>query len=59
MAAPAGRAGLRSAEEEVALQSGGLRFKQIVDKFRNTVARARGEYDFSHEVMEAMEVPGV
>lgn len=41
--------------EEVALQSGGLRFKQIVDKFRNTVARARGEYDFSHEVMEAME----
>jgi Fe-S oxidoreductase len=39
----------------VALQSGGLRFKQIVDKFRNTVARARGEYDFSHEVMEAME----
>ncbi|BDC81971.1 FAD-binding oxidoreductase [Aeromonas hydrophila] len=41
--------------EEVALQSGGLRFKQIVDKFRNTVARARGQYDFSHEVMEAME----
>ncbi|MGE6209465.1 FAD-binding and (Fe-S)-binding domain-containing protein [Aeromonas media] len=41
--------------EEVALQSGGLRFKQIVDKFRNTLARARGEYDFSHEVMEAME----
>ncbi|WP_429081148.1 D-2-hydroxyglutarate dehydrogenase YdiJ [Aeromonas bivalvium] len=41
--------------EEVALQSGGVRFKQIVDKFRNTLARARGEYDFSHEVMEAME----
>ncbi|MFM4823893.1 FAD-binding and (Fe-S)-binding domain-containing protein [Aeromonas bivalvium] len=41
--------------EEVALQSGGVRFKQIVDKFRNTVARARGQYDFSHEVMEAME----
>ena len=41
--------------QRVALQSGGLRFKQIVDKFRNTVARARGEYDFSHEVMEAME----
>lgn len=41
--------------EEVALQSGGLRFKQIVDKFRNTLARARGQYDFSHEVMEAME----
>lgn len=41
--------------EEVALQSGGLRFKAIVDKFRNTLARARGQYDFSHEVMEAME----
>ncbi|MFQ2174538.1 FAD-binding and (Fe-S)-binding domain-containing protein [Aeromonas rivipollensis] len=41
--------------EEVALQSGSLRFKAIVDKFRNTVARARGQYDFSHEVMEAME----
>ncbi|MDM5114460.1 D-2-hydroxyglutarate dehydrogenase YdiJ [Aeromonas salmonicida] len=41
--------------EEVALQSGSLRFKAIVDKFRNTLARARGQYDFSHEVMEAME----
>lgn len=40
--------------EEVALQSGGVRFKRIIDKFRNTAARARGEYDFSHEVMEAM-----
>ncbi|MFR9718693.1 FAD-binding and (Fe-S)-binding domain-containing protein [Aeromonas diversa] len=41
--------------EEVALQSGGVRFKQIVDKVRNTWARSRGQYDFSHEVMEAME----
>ncbi|MDO2953707.1 D-2-hydroxyglutarate dehydrogenase YdiJ [Aeromonas simiae] len=41
--------------EEVALQTGGVRFKQIVDKVRNTWARSRGQYDFSHEVMEAME----
>ncbi|MGK4473399.1 D-2-hydroxyglutarate dehydrogenase YdiJ [Aeromonas molluscorum] len=41
--------------EEVALQSRGLAIKGIVDKFRNTVARSRGQYDFSHEVMEAME----
>ncbi|MCD6619083.1 D-2-hydroxyglutarate dehydrogenase YdiJ [Aeromonas veronii] len=40
--------------EEVALQSGGVRFKQLVDKVRNSWAKQRGEYDFSHEVMEAM-----
>ncbi|WP_204476800.1 D-2-hydroxyglutarate dehydrogenase YdiJ [Aeromonas veronii] len=40
--------------EEVSLQSGGVRFKQLVDKVRNSWAKQRGEYDFSHEVMEAM-----
>ncbi|MCC0089527.1 FAD-binding and (Fe-S)-binding domain-containing protein [Aeromonas veronii] len=40
--------------EEVELQSGGVRFKQLVDKVRNSWAKQRGEYDFSHEVMEAM-----
>ncbi|MBL0481697.1 D-2-hydroxyglutarate dehydrogenase YdiJ [Aeromonas veronii] len=40
--------------EEVALQSSGVRFKQLVDKVRNSWAKQRGEYDFSHEVMEAM-----
>ncbi|RQM70896.1 D-2-hydroxyglutarate dehydrogenase YdiJ [Aeromonas enteropelogenes] len=41
--------------EEVALQSDGVRFKQLVDKVRNSWGKHRGEYDFSHEVMEAME----
>ncbi|MHC3400689.1 D-2-hydroxyglutarate dehydrogenase YdiJ [Aeromonas veronii] len=46
--------GFDSLAEEVALQSGGVRFKQLVDKVRNSWAKQRGEYDFSHEVMEAM-----
>ncbi|MGL5287534.1 MAG: (Fe-S)-binding protein, partial [Aeromonas sp.] len=41
--------------EEVDIQSGGLRLKSIIDKVRNTWAKQRGQYDFSHEVMEAME----
>ncbi|MFB2703085.1 D-2-hydroxyglutarate dehydrogenase YdiJ [Aeromonas veronii] len=46
--------GFEPLAEEVALQSGGVRFKQLVDKVRNSWAKQRGEYDFSHEVMEAM-----
>lgn len=41
--------------EEVAIRNGGLRWLELIDKVRNTLAKRRGEYDFSHEVMEAMQ----
>ena len=41
--------------EEVAIHHGGLRWSEVVSRIRNTLSRARGEYDFSHEVMEAMQ----
>ncbi|RCU50550.1 FAD-binding oxidoreductase [Corallincola holothuriorum] len=65
---PKGRAGLvrewlRLAENEgvdvLALeqqtQRGGLSIKHLVDKVGNTWRKSQGEYDYAHEVMEAMK----
>ncbi len=41
--------------EEVEIHNGGIRWHELVGRVRNTLAKARGEYDFSHEVMEAMQ----
>jgi FAD/FMN-containing dehydrogenase/Fe-S oxidoreductase len=41
--------------EEAAVQQGGLSLKDLTDRVRNSLTRHRGEYDFSHEVMEAMQ----
>ena len=41
--------------EEVEIHNGGIRWHELVARVRNTLAKARGEYDFSHEVMEAMQ----
>lgn len=67
-ASPKGRAGLmrewlRQLEvqgvdvltEEGAIQHGVFRWKDLVDRALNSFAKRRGEYDFSHEVMDAMQ----
>ena len=41
--------------EEGAIQHGVFRWKDLVDRALNTFAKRRGEYDFSHEVMDAMQ----
>lgn len=41
--------------EEGAVEHGVFRWKDLVDRALNTFAKARGEYDFSHEVMDAMQ----
>ena len=41
--------------EEVAIHNGGLRWREVMSRIRHTLSKARGEYDFSHEVMEAMQ----
>lgn len=39
---------------ETELMSQSPTVKQIIDRFRNTFGSAKSDYDFSHEVMEAM-----
>jgi FAD/FMN-containing dehydrogenase/Fe-S oxidoreductase len=41
--------------EEVEIHHGGIRWRELVGRVRNTLSKARGEYDFSHEVMDAMQ----
>lgn len=48
--------GVNVLSEEADVQlAGGLRFKALVDRVKHTLAYRRGQYDFSHEVMEAMQ----
>ncbi|WP_375055491.1 FAD-binding and (Fe-S)-binding domain-containing protein [Zobellella sp. DQSA1] len=41
--------------EEAAVMSRGSSVKGMVERIKHTLARSRGEYDFSHEVKEAMD----
>ncbi|MHA6964844.1 hypothetical protein CGX12_11920 [Zobellella denitrificans] len=41
--------------EEAAVMSRGTSVKGMVERIKHTLARRRGEYDFSHEVKEAMD----
>ena len=47
--------GVDALSEEVAIQNGVFRWKDLIDRVRNTLSKHRGEYDFSHEVMDAMQ----
>ena len=47
--------GFNPLTEELEIHHGGLRWRELVGRVRNTLSKARGEYDFSHEVMEAMQ----
>ncbi len=47
--------GVDALSEEVAIQNGVFRWKDLIDRVRNTISKHRGEYDFSHEVMDAMQ----
>ena len=48
-------AGIDILAEETVLQKEGLRFKDLVGQVVHTLQKKRGEYDFSHEVMDAMQ----
>ena len=41
--------------EELEITTSGVRWRELVGRVRKTLAKARGEYDFSHEVMKAMQ----
>lgn len=47
--------GVHVLTEEAAIEHGVFHWKALVDKVKATLARHRGEYDFSHEVMDAMQ----
>jgi len=40
---------------EAAVMQGNLNLKELVERVRNSVTKRNGDYDFSHEVMEAMQ----
>ncbi len=42
--------------EEMKLEQGNLMgFKSLINRTRNSIAKRKGDYDFSHEVMEVMQ----
>ncbi len=47
--------GFNPLTEELEIHHGGIRWRELVGRVRNTLAKFRGQYDFSHEVMEAMQ----
>ena len=48
-------AGVDILTEEAVLSKEGLRLKDLVGQIFNTLGKKKGDYDFSHEVMEAMQ----
>ncbi|ELR64834.1 Fe-S protein [Photobacterium marinum] len=46
--------GIDPTKLETELMTKAPTIKQIIDRFRNTFGKGRNEYDFSHEVMDAM-----
>ncbi len=48
-------AGINILAEETLLRKNGLRLKDLVGQIFNTLGKKKGEYDFSHEVMDAMQ----
>lgn len=47
--------GVDALSEEACVQQGSFRWKDLVERVRNTLSMRRGDYDFSHEVMNAMQ----
>ncbi|SEA08963.1 FAD/FMN-containing dehydrogenase [Desulfuromusa kysingii] len=48
-------AGVKVLAEEKAIEQGGISLKEHIHKVYNSLQKHNGRYDFSHEVMEAMQ----
>ena len=48
-------AGINILAEETLVQKKGMRLKDLVGQVFNTLSKKKGDYDFSHEVMDAMQ----